>query len=330
MKRYSVFAAMSMMALAVAAHAATGCQLVRIAEWPVRTAHQRAVLDGYINGKQVGILVDTGAWGSLIQRAAATRLGLEQSSARGITISGVGGESQAYVAHVDELRIGDATRKNWRVLVAGEHDMGGDIALILGDDFFEQVDLEFDIPHGMLRLFRPQGCENASLAYWTRSGASELKMEPGTLINFNVALERRSVRAMLDSGGVRSVVSLPVAGAVGRTPTSAGVEPAGCFTGLGKKRVESWVAPFDTVTIGDEIIHDAHLHIMDLWIAPRPGMGSRMFRPTEALPEMILGFDFLKTHRVLVSRSQRKMYFTYEGGVVFPPGPRGDCRDAPG
>jgi hypothetical protein len=33
---------------------------------------------------------------------------------------------------------------------------------------------------------------------------------------------------------------------------------------------------------------------------------------------MLLGADFLRSHRVLVARSQAKMYFTYEGGTVFP------------
>jgi len=49
---------------------------------------------------------------------------------------------------------------------------------------------------------------------------------------------------------------------------------------------------------------------------------------------MLLGADFLRAHRVLVSHSQRKMYFTHLGGPVFivPPqpgteGPTG--KDAP-
>jgi hypothetical protein len=32
---------------------------------------------------------------------------------------------------------------------------------------------------------------------------------------------------------------------------------------------------------------------------------------------MLLGADFLRAHRVLVSHSQRKMYFTYLGSPVF-------------
>ena len=41
--------------------------------------------------------------------------------------------------------------------------------------------------------------------------------------------------------------------------------------------------------------------------------------------DMLLGADFLRAHRVLVARSQRKMYFTYAGGTVFPSNPWKSC-----
>jgi hypothetical protein len=33
---------------------------------------------------------------------------------------------------------------------------------------------------------------------------------------------------------------------------------------------------------------------------------------------MLLGADFLRVHRALIAYSQRKVYFTYTGGTVFP------------
>ena len=36
-------------------------------------------------------------------------------------------------------------------------------------------------------------------------------------------------------------------------------------------------------------------------------------------PQMILGMDFLRAHRVFVSNSQHKMYFDYRGGPLFQP-----------
>ena len=32
---------------------------------------------------------------------------------------------------------------------------------------------------------------------------------------------------------------------------------------------------------------------------------------------MLLGADFLRSHRVLIAHSQQQMYFTYAGGTVF-------------
>jgi hypothetical protein len=34
-------------------------------------------------------------------------------------------------------------------------------------------------------------------------------------------------------------------------------------------------------------------------------------------PEMLLGADFLRSHRVLIAASQHLLYFTYSGGPVF-------------
>jgi len=33
--------------------------------------------------------------------------------------------------------------------------------------------------------------------------------------------------------------------------------------------------------------------------------------------QMVLGMDFILAHRLLVSHSQRKIYFTYTSGAVF-------------
>jgi hypothetical protein len=35
------------------------------------------------------------------------------------------------------------------------------------------------------------------------------------------------------------------------------------------------------------------------------------------MPDMLLGADFLRSHRVLLAMSQRRLYFSYVGGRVF-------------
>jgi len=138
----SIAIALAVMSMAVAA--ASNCKMVQIADWPVRLERGHLIVDGAINGQKIGVMLDTGATRSLILRSATERLGLTRRQARGYRMFGVGGETYVEAADVDEFMIGQVTRKNWRVLVAGERDFGRDIAFVLGEDFLYQVDVEFD------------------------------------------------------------------------------------------------------------------------------------------------------------------------------------------
>jgi len=45
-------------------------------------------------------------------------------------------------------------------------------------------------------------------------------------------------------------------------------------------------------------------------------------------PDMLLGADFLRSHRALIAHSQGKMYFEYVSGTVFPTAPAPACDQA--
>lgn len=305
-----------------------GCTLARIAEWPVRPGLGHVVVDGAINGHKVGVVLDTGAATSALVRAAVVRLdlGSRQSRARGM---GIGGETGVDTVVVDELAIaGTVVRRNWRMLAVGEHPLGDDIAVILGEDFFRQVDLEFDLRNGVVRLFQPQSCEGRSLAYWTSSGAFEADLDVDATSTprpeVRVDVNGRQFIALLDSGASRSVLTRSAAQSLGVTQDSAGVLPAGCFRGFGAKAIELWVGSFDSFRIGNELIRGPRLHFADLW-------QHSTFKDTGRAPrrtmqaDMLLGADFMRAHRMLVSHSQRKIYFEHVGGTVFPEGPPRPC-----
>jgi hypothetical protein len=133
---------------------------------------------------------------------------------------------------------------------------------------------------------------------------------------------------MLDSGAFASVLTTSRASALGVTPHTAGVVSAGCSTGIGEKSIEFWVGPFVSFRIGDELIRDPRIRFGDTWrFSTFKGTGLLSSRPA-GLPDMLLGADFLRSHRVLIAHSQRKMYFTYAGGTVFPSLPATPCGDA--
>ena len=126
------------------------------------------------------------------------------------------------------------------------------------------------------------------------------------------------VKALLDSGASTSVLDKWEASQAGVTPDTPGVVPFGSGGGLGPKSVEVWLGPIRAFTIGDEMIRDTTLQFADLYKqATYLPNGSRIPRKVDELQPMLLGADFLRSHRVLVAHSQRKMYFTYVGGPVF-------------
>jgi predicted aspartyl protease len=312
------------------AAAASKCTLVKIADWPVRLERNHLLVDGTINGQKIGVMLDTGAE-TMILRSAADRLGLTLRQVRGARVFGIGGESHVDMAVVEEFKIGEIARKNWRMLVAGERDFGNRIDAIVGEDFFEQTDVEFDLPHNAVRLFQPTDCEGVLLAYWAAQGASEIAMEPfysaGPRIVVTVQINGQSTQALLDSGAGTSVLDKSTADRLGITPDSPGVLAGGRSGGLGGKSVDVWIAPLQSFSIGGETIRDTTIRFADLWKDATYTAGSRLPRKIEGTPAMLLGADFLRAHRVLVAHSQRKVYFTYEGGPVFqttgPLAPRG-------
>lgn len=309
------------------------CTLARIAEWPVRPMPGGPVVDGMINGQKVGILIDTGATKTMVLRSAARRLGLIRHGDQGSQALGIGGETAVESVLIDELKIGDAVRKSWRMLVTGESDFG-DVAMLLGEDFFQLVDVEFDLAHDAVRLFQAKDCAGRSLAYWSTGDADEVALEPVSAIQprieLTVAVNGRAVSAMLDSGAGLSVLTLAQAAAVGVTPETPGVAAAGCGRGLGRKPIEVWIGPFTTFAVGHELVRDPRIRFADLWrYSSYKGVGIVSDRPTGGLPDMLLGADFLRSHRVLIAHSQRKMYFTYAGGTVFPNWAPKACDDLP-
>ena len=309
-------ALLAAISLPVAAADAAPCQLAQIAVWPVRLQFGLPVVDGAINGHRSGVMLDTGAWASMITKDAAVRLDL-YTRATGEYATGVGGESAVLWTRVKELRIGDANVDNLRVRVIGERPIPG-VEFIVGEDFFRKLDVEFDYAKGQVRLYQPSpACKGSWLAYWDKDALQVPLDSNAQLILIPVKVNGREATALLDSGAASSVVSLHFASRLGITPKTPGVQPASCVMGLGSDAMSAWVAPFDSISVGGETIRDAKLRIVDL---------ERLSYGREGA-DLILGTDFLRAHRVLVSRHQDKVYFSYAGGQVFPHTAQLECDD---
>ena len=161
--------------------------------------------------------------------------------------------------------------------------------------------------------------------------AGEVPIEAGSRIRLTVAINGKPVRAALDSGSSTSILSKPDAARLGVTPDSPGVVTGACIRDDETRRtLDTWIGQLESFAIGNERIRNPKIHFADLWKhMTYTETGSRLPTSFAGNPDLLLGADFLRAHRVLVARSQRKMYFTYVGGTVFPGAPSKPCNPSP-
>ncbi len=290
---------------------ASKCHAEVIAQLPVTMVGRQPMVDARFGEKSARFILDSGAFYSTISRASAEEYGLKVDMAPpGFHLVGVGGSTSAGITETDTVSL--AGIKLPKVLfIVGGSDMGA--TGLLGQNILGIADIEYDLPHGAVRLMKTTGCARTGLAYWAGDKpyttleleASDSAFRPHTI--GTVVLNGVKIRAIFDSGAASSLLSLSAAKRLGMTPDSPGVVAIGEGTGIGTRTVRTWIATFDKIDIGGEAIGHPKIRIA------QTDLGSA---------DMLIGVDFFLTHRMFVSNTNHRMYITYEGGPVFGLSPR--------
>ncbi len=296
------------LALAAAPAAFGACQLGQIAELPVTMQGLRPTLSVQINGADARLIADSGAFYGLLTPGSAAQLKLKlepvPDSLRGY---GMGGDAALSLATVKDFMLAGIALHNVQFIVGGSA-LGGELAGVLGQNVLGITDVEYDLADGVIRLMRPKGCAKDSLAYWAGSqpvSVIEIARTDAAHSHTRGAayLNGTRIHVLFDTGATASMLTLHAAERAGARPDGPGVVPAGFSYGIGRELVRTWIAPFASFKLGGEEIRNTHLRIGD-WA-------------DIANVDMLIGADFFLSHRLYVSNEQRKLYFTYNGGVVF-------------
>ena len=301
---------------------AAGCTLQKIADLTVTMAGLRPVVAAQINGADAKLFIDTGSSFSMLSPAGAAKFGLKLGALDPrIEIRGATGEAQPHITTVQTLTFIGLPFHEVDFLVS-EHALGGPVDGLIGQNVLGGPDVEYDFASGVARLFRPKDCGDASLAYWAQSGLAELPILPMDSQERHVVgaatLNGVKIHVMFDSGATRSVLTVAGARRAGVNIDGPDAIQIGGGSGIGARVVRSWIAPFQSFEIGGEQVKATRIRIADLDLHD---------------VDMLLGDDFFLSHRIYISRSQSRVYFTYNGGPVFnlehPPQPASAPSPAP-
>jgi tetratricopeptide (TPR) repeat protein/predicted aspartyl protease len=288
---------------------AGACRVGAMAEFPITMTSLRPVMTAKINDTDVRLLVDSGAFYSMLSAASAAELKLRTYSAPfGFYVVGVGGGSaSASIAKAATFTLAGVPLHNIEFLVGGSQ-VGADTVGILGQNVLHIADVEYDLGQGIVRLMKPLDCGKTLLAYWVGQSQSYSVMDiqsttPQRPFTQSTAyVNGHEIRVMFDSGAATSVLSLKAAARAGITPDSPGVVRAGPSSGIGRNTFPSYIAFFSSFKIGQEEVRNTRLRIADIDLPDA---------------DMLIGADFFLSHRMYVANSQHKLYFTYNGGPVF-------------
>ena len=291
-----------------AVYAADGCKVQEIAKLPITMDSLRPKLPVKINGKDASFVLDSGAFFSTISTATAAQYNLKLLSAPfGFRLEGVGGvTADAHVAIVKEFSLAGAVVKNVEFVVAGS-EVGGDG--LMGQNLLQDFDVEYDLGHGMIHLWRTTGCGGVVLAYWLKPGEQYSSMPVDAIDERNphtigyAYLNGKRIKIAFDTGAFTSILSTQAAQRAGVKTDSPGVSEAGYSSGIGRGSVKDYIARFDSFKIGDgEEIRNARLRFADIDLR---------------FTDMLLGADFFISHRIFVSNREHKIFLSYSGGPVF-------------
>ncbi len=304
-----------------AAAAPSSCQVQQFAELQVVNPHGSPIVEVQLEGKPRLMMSDLGAGTSYLWREALPPLGLVTGNSEGYAY-GVGGEAAVREITVGRMQVGPVLFRNQHFFVVGApggFTAGGRFAGLFGADFLAQADVQFDLPGKTIRLVRPVGCKGDQEVFWREAYSdAPISIETGPRYLTTVRVNDRPVLALIDTGADVSVLTPAVARRLG-VPTEASQEKA---FGIGGHALTTAVGRLQSFQIGDETIKTTRIQVADVFRRMvRDETGTRLGAYNDTV-EMILGADFFRAHRVLLARSQNRMFFSYVGGPVFDVGAR--------
>lgn len=250
-----------------------------------------------IDGKSADVFLETEHRVTLLNQKPLDKLGIKVRSAD-TTYAGV----DIKVAQLSEFLAAGVNAKGYFSVVDDSDEILGS----LGMNHFQRKDIELWVANKEMRVSRPVDCRRAFLATWDpKAHTVDFKLDPSLRDLrpwFKVRVNGIDVNAIIATGSPYSYIDLHTAARLGITPNTPGVAESGEVISWRDQRMQVWRAPVTEMKIGNYTVPTPRLYLYDMTLSGEM---------------MVLGLDFLRNHRVLMSMSQRRIYISHLGGPTF-------------
>lgn len=263
------------------------------------------VVTANINGRPARLILDTGSDVTVLNRAAASRLGIAYDERTTVPLGGAGGQGRAFSALLPSLGLGGATTGSVRAIVTNVPlpPLDG----VVGINVLVGYEMDIDLPHRRLALYRARPCP-AALPPWTAPYTRlPVQQQRSGHLYVSAALDGQPIFALLDTGATLTTVAPGPARDAGVTDAALRRAPTFRSQAFNEGGLGGRVQRFASLTIGADTVTNPALHVADL--PPYAG-------------EAIIGEDYLGTRRLWVSMLLGTVFATTNDQPGGQPRPR--------
>lgn len=299
------FASMLSLALALAGCAPAGqCRLQAMTQTPLLAERGRFFTTIGINGHDARMIVDSGAFASMLSPDAIERYGVRTSKSAAelqASIEGIGGPRDVSIVAPGQIVFGRLSSDKIKLIGSGwsPPQTSPPTDGLLGADLLSAYDVDYDVLGGKLTLYKAAGrCDPPAVGLTGDLFRADMLRVPGgreSRAFVTAVIGGQEVKALLDTGAQTSVLFRGAASRLGLDYDELAAKGTTVeMHGIGPDRVKSVRQVLPLVEFGDVTIRNLPVFVAD-----------------ERLGDtgMLLGQDFLRKVHVWVSNSGRALIF---------------------
>jgi predicted aspartyl protease len=280
---------LTLLAVSACQSLAGTCAIERQANVPVETAGGLPAVSVVLDGKPATMILDSGAELTALTLEAIKRLNIKFDFAHQATAHGIGAEMTTITAKLRSLEIGGMVLRDRLVPVVPvslPKLPGGQPDGLLGADILSGYDVDLDLPHGMMTLYRARSCPDSkppwNSAYITFRG----RLHRNRLL-IPIELDGQQLAAVLDTGaGAGVTIGEAAALRMGVTEEALDHDPMLSVLGVAREKVAIHLHRFTLVKVGPDIVRNPVLPVSPL--------------PDSAF-DALIGANYLKARHVWLS-----------------------------
>ena len=269
---------------------AEGCAREAVARLPLRDDGGFLSVEAFVAGRPVRLMLDTGSDAGLVLPQVAHALGLPAANGAPVRLHGTGGSLSAGLVRLPDLVLGALHLGDVVVPVGdlpGAPSLRPPVIGFLGGDVLSRFDLDFDIPHARLSIYRVAlpSLACAPPPAWTGAYVTVPLLRQGVRLSLAARLDGHPITALLDTGARSRIVNDRTVLALGVSAGQLAADAGGLTSGVDMREQPYHWHRFASLTVaGHTAMHPV------LTVAPL----------TEPF-DMLLGTDWLAGQRVWIS-----------------------------